>query len=63
MGDYLDDAKKAYPMLKCEEADRGEYGKTRYCTGGVAPQRFLFFGADATTSTITSITVSRGRVY
>jgi uncharacterized membrane protein len=63
MGDHLDDAKKAYPTLKCEEADRGEYGKTRYCTGGVAPQRFLFFGADATTSTITSITVSRGRVY
>jgi hypothetical protein len=58
LGDDLDEAARAYPALECRTADRGEYGKTDYCTGRIAPNRYLYFGGDP----ITALSVSRGPV-
>jgi hypothetical protein len=58
MGDDLGEVSRAYPGFECGENDRGEYGKTKYCMGRLAPQLFLYFGGDP----ITDISVSRGPV-
>jgi hypothetical protein len=58
IGDDLDAAGDAYPGLKCATSDRGEYGRSDYCYGRIAADRFLYFGGDP----ISSISVTQGPV-
>ena len=51
----LQDAKEAYPGLRCEMANEGtEYVSYPYCAGKVAPDRWAWFGRDP----ISSITLA-----
>ena len=59
IGDDLDAAKDAYPKLRCGVANEGtEYEEYPYCTGRVAPQRFIWFGDDP----IQTITLGARRI-
>lgn len=53
VGDHLDDVKKAYPELECGEISHEGFGDYGYCTGEVAPDRYIWFGGD----TVNVITV------
>ncbi len=44
--DPLDTAEAAYPELVCTVGKDAEFGLYRYCTGQVAPDRWIWFGGD-----------------
>jgi len=58
--DDLDEARRAYPGLKCDEAAAGDAGATfPYCSGRVGAKRWLRFGEDPVKSiTIASLKLS-----
>jgi len=62
VGDDLDDVRARYPEIRCGEAPAGEspiFGNTTfpYCSGKVAPGRWIWFGDDP----VANISVSRAR--
>jgi hypothetical protein len=62
VGDDLDDVRSSYPEIRCGEAPAGESpisGNTTfpYCSGKVAPDRWIWFGGDP----VANISVSRAR--
>jgi hypothetical protein len=63
VGHHLDDVRASYPELECGEAPAGESpisGNTTfpYCSGKVAPHRWIWFGGDP----VANISVSRARL-
>ena len=47
VGDDLDEAREAYPGLECGTAnENSDYVEYPYCTGQIAPERFVWFGGD-----------------
>jgi hypothetical protein len=58
--DDLDDVRRAYPGLRCDEAAAGDAGATfPYCAGRVGAKRWLRFGEDPVESiTIASLKLS-----
>jgi hypothetical protein len=62
VGDDLDDVRASYPEIRCGDAAAGESpirGNTTfpYCSGRVAPDRWIWFGGDP----VANISVSRAR--
>jgi hypothetical protein len=56
VGEPLDEARDAYPGLRCGDAGGGEADEYPYCTGRVGPGRYAWFGNDP----IHSITLADG---
>ena len=46
IGDSLDEAKDAYPNLRCGDFIRGEALRVPFCSGRVAKHRYIWFGDD-----------------